>query len=1010
MQRHRKLHNVTSSDSHQQFGSVVVATHDDNESSAHQKSSSSSLSPRHFGRPPTLHTIPTAATPTVSVGHLIPPRKLGRVMSTPPSYSASIRSTTMTTARSGGSTLSVSQPQQLSEQQSRCISSSHSGSNTTVHQRHSPTKKKGLLLHTRSFDDTRPLPPSVSVAVAHIRHVASAEDDNETTPVSSSSSSPASTPKVRSSATSSTTSSTASVSSNDEENNEDPLFVTTHDRTTAEASRKQQPKRLQRSLSSDDYSNYHNDYDSKNDTYRNNDGTVYWMDTMVSSNQASSPPQDMKLTSVRKRPSPRSDFDHSHNNHFDHHTNLAQRSSPPSSSSTFLQQQQQSSMVQPNTVVGTPVAAHTGTSSSSMVVASFRSSMQQKNDRSGSFRRRKGTKNSTMRKSLLRNKSFLLLRYMYIQRYFSTKRRSVFVIYTIGILLLLLFMLSFSLSFLSSHRNTITKIFFSSSPEKLKTPMSGGDASVTTRNRRGIMLKPKAWNMFPNQKQQQPEKDLGATVSSSNDSSNDGPSGTTQQHEHQLEDNQQEDLQQQHWHVTSNNNKNTNTGSVIRTLRGRFKKHNVISQKATSADKNQQKKPNRWFGFSHLLLPPKNKNKFGSVTTANATLDAAALRGGKSDSIDKSPIVVDGKVYNFQQYTKFAPQCHTTANDNTISVNDIDFTIATQLSYNRLWMMEYHCVRWTQAMSLAIYVGKNESTTVTSDSIRQDMIQMGCSEQQDITIQVLSGYSDEEYPVNVLRNMALSKVRTTHVVYVDVDFWVSIDLYTILNQHREALLSNSKLALVVPAFQLSRQCKEWRDCREMNIPKMPHIKDELVDLMMKHQANAFDPSNRGGHGSTRYKDWLLQLEDELIPIDCVKSNRYEPYLVFRLCNDLPPFQESFTGYGKNKMTWMMQLRRTGYQLMQLGGAFAVHYPHLDSTARMHWNGGVDGSQLPKPHDTTVDLSKFKRGQIDETFVAFRHWLATSIPDNSVMPMCEDAQDDDQRLWIAPDKVIKLKST
>lgn len=105
----------------------------------------------------------------------------------------------------------------------------------------------------------------------------------------------------------------------------------------------------------------------------------------------------------------------------------------------------------------------------------------------------------------------------------------------------------------------------------------------------------------------------------------------------------------------------------------------------------------------------------------------------------------------------------------------------------------------------------------------------------------------------------------------------------------------------------------------------------------------------------------------------------------------------------------MQLRRTGYQFMQLGGAFVVHYPHLDSTARMHWNGGQDGAQLPKPRDPAIDLSTFKRGQIDATFVAFREWLWKEIPDQAAVPMCKDALDDDERLWIAPqEKTQRLR--
>ena len=916
------------------------------DSTNHLPASASSSPWNSVGRPASQNRGRTTPPSAESIDRQVP---LGRVPSTPPSNLACTRHST---AGSGGAN-------HLHHQQ-------RSGICTTGNYSNSPTKKLNMIPHTRSFDEKQG-PPSLSVAVTNLRRTAS--------------SSPPEKPKM-SSATSSTTSSTASISSNEEENYDVSLYGTNHTRNATTAPRKQQQKQLHRSLSSDSYNNFRH-FNTNSDA---TDGTVMWMESIISSNQASSPPQDMKLTSVRKRPSPRNECDH---HHYDHYTNFTQRSSPPSSSSLFLQlqqqqqqQQQQSSMVQAHLAAGTSTSsAHTPSASSSTMVTSFRNSLQQ--NKSGSFRRRKGTKKS-MGKSLLRNKSFLLLRYMYLQRYFSTKRRSVFILCTIGTVLLLLFILSFSLSFLSSHRNTITKMFFASMwSDKMITPTTGA-ASVAVGNRNDMMV-PKPWSILSH-RDRQPTGKI--------DSSNNNPSTTVQ--------NYQQDSAPGHGAVTTisstatNNNKVT-SNTVIHTLRGRFKKHNLITQqKTTAVNKDQSKKPYKWFGFSHLLLPPKKKLRQVETITGSPAND--------TEITNISPIVVDGKVYNFQQYTNYAPHC-----DTTISENDIDFTIATQLSYNRLWMMEHHCFRWTHAMSLAIYIGNDETTTITRDSIRQEMIQMGCSEQQDITVQVLSGYSDEEYPVNVLRNMALSKVKTTHVVYVDVDFWVSIDLHSILNQHRATLLSNSKLALVIPAFQLSRQCKEWRDCREVNIPKMPHNKDELVDLMMKHQANAFDPSNRGGHGSTRYKDWLLQQEDELIPIDCVKSNRYEPYLVFRLCNVLPPFQESFTGYGKNKMTWMMQLRRTGYELMQLGGAFAVHYPHLDSTARMHWNGGADGSQLPKPHDTKIDLSKFKRGQIDETFVAFRHWLATSIPDNSVMPMCDDAQDDDQRLWIAPEKVIKVKS-
>jgi hypothetical protein len=143
----------------------------------------------------------------------------------------------------------------------------------------------------------------------------------------------------------------------------------------------------------------------------------------------------------------------------------------------------------------------------------------------------------------------------------------------------------------------------------------------------------------------------------------------------------------------------------------------------------------------------------------------------------------------------------------------------------------------------------------------------------------------------------------------------------------EALMGDdirTELANVLPAFQLNRQCREWKEFPEDNIPQMPHSFKDLIDIITNKRGAMFDPSNKPGHGSTLYKEWIHQPSAELLELDCFKSNRYEPYLVVRYCRELPPFQEQFTGYDKSKMTWMMQLTRMGYRLSQVGGIFLVH--------------------------------------------------------------------------------------
>ena len=359
----------------------------------------------------------------------------------------------------------------------------------------------------------------------------------------------------------------------------------------------------------------------------------------------------------------------------------------------------------------------------------------------------------------------------------------------------------------------------------------------------------------------------------------------------------------------------------------------------------------------------------------------------------------------FQLYSESAPLCAQ------LHAEEVDFTLVIQMSSDRLWMMEHHCQRWGPNNKISLAVLSNETWQETIKVLVDDL---HCDSTQ-LTLTILDAqlYPDSDYPVNILRNLAVNKVKTSHLVYVDVDFWASQDVYEVLQKPhiRQALAENSKLALVLPAFQLYRQCKGYVDCRDDNLPYMPKTRSDLIDMIMAKRGLVFDPTNKGGQGTTLYREWVNQKPESLLEIPCFKSNRYEPFLVVRYCRELPPYQEKFNGYGKNKMTWVMQLRRSGYIFHQVGGIFLVHYPHLESKARISWNEapqeliqfrGKNGRPYLRPptkEDTGIDFLRFKRGQVDKTFVEFRTWLTTNVQDQSKVPMCEVTEDDDSRLWI-----------
>jgi hypothetical protein len=299
------------------------------------------------------------------------------------------------------------------------------------------------------------------------------------------------------------------------------------------------------------------------------------------------------------------------------------------------------------------------------------------------------------------------------------------------------------------------------------------------------------------------------------------------------------------------------------------------------------------------------------LTMVDKTQILAKLLG-----IDKPLSNVSWHDLHFDQEQTLAPLCGDGTTTTTLHPSNISFTLVTQVSEDRLWMLTQHCHRWPGPISAAVFT--DYSVAKIQQIITTENGAYGRCQPDQVTVTTLikTGIPDGEYPVNALRNLALRGVRTTHLFYADVDFWSSDNLYeTLLSQPvTERLSKDDKLALVVPAFQMKRHCDDQGTtreasilCRLSNMASMPKTKHDILGMVHAMNATAFDPTNKGGHGSTRYAEWYLQQEGELHDIPCISSNRYEPYVAVRYCRFLPPFQEVFTGYGKNKMTVRFQI-------------------------------------------------------------------------------------------------------
>ena len=376
----------------------------------------------------------------------------------------------------------------------------------------------------------------------------------------------------------------------------------------------------------------------------------------------------------------------------------------------------------------------------------------------------------------------------------------------------------------------------------------------------------------------------------------------------------------------------------------------------------------------------------------------------------------------------------------------VAYTLVTQVSEDRLWMVREHCATWggdggggrddpPPPISVAVYTDR------TAEDVRAAILGEGPKDElagegrgtagpdaclgTGLSVRVLptADQGKADYPVNALRNLALAGVRTSHAVYLDIDFYPSARLRSALElgRVRAELAADPRLALVVPAYMLHGRslCGEGEGCREKEQKNgVPRTMEELRVLIASKDVGQFDEQNWNGHGSTSYGAFLLQEEGELLDLPCVNSNRYEPYLAFRYCDGLPPFQEAFTGYGKNKMTWVMQLRRTGYDFAQLGGAFAVHSPHGPSEARKSWNSKAEsnltnvdaaaaaavtnahrhGAKKAKGVRQKADLAQTKRGQVDMLYLKFCRWMEENVLDQTRVQMCDETYTDEGKLW------------
>lgn len=272
-------------------------------------------------------------------------------------------------------------------------------------------------------------------------------------------------------------------------------------------------------------------------------------------------------------------------------------------------------------------------------------------------------------------------------------------------------------------------------------------------------------------------------------------------------------------------------------------------------------------------------------------------------------------------------------------------TLLTQLSIDRLSMLENQCQAWDDPLVAIVYmpltkggkVYKSESTlgdiTRGISSFFSLMEEIGSCK---LHIELLGQYIQDEranpYPINALRNRAMQLAQTDLIFVLDVDFVASprLGLEGIGYKDREIYdqlvgIATQKKAIVVPAFELTN--RQIEPILGENYAKDLAITGKSA-IVTGYKAGSVDYFNAHdapwGHGPTNITRWVRLSDPVMYKVKY--EPKYEPFVI--LAKAIAPWaDERFVGYGGNKIAYINQLKGLGFTFHVHPYAFSVHVPH-----------------------------------------------------------------------------------
>lgn len=182
-----------------------------------------------------------------------------------------------------------------------------------------------------------------------------------------------------------------------------------------------------------------------------------------------------------------------------------------------------------------------------------------------------------------------------------------------------------------------------------------------------------------------------------------------------------------------------------------------------------------------------------------------------------------------------------------------------------------------------------------------------------------NAYTIQPDPFNMMRNLARESCgKATYLLMLDADLEVFGNIVSLSLAYSSLLERIPEAVVVIPTFELDKKMSSlWSNADELSAPYA--TKEGIHSLWNAGVAHPFNgESFPAGHRATNFTRWFTSESEYIAEYEA----GYEPYLLLRSSIKIQ-FDESFVGFGYDKVSFIMELQAAGYKFVVFPMIYAV---------------------------------------------------------------------------------------